>query len=387
MVDGRGNRGETSMGQVNVKNRSGLRGITMGTRMIEDDRGVEHALHRQRENTELDEHARYALDLAEKTVAAQGPSVARVAIGAYLTMLIVLIGLMLARLLWVPYVFAGVVISTALGTMVVILLVYRRRWSRGAPKFADTMLGHGLCPICAYRVDGLPPLDDDAIVCAECGAAWMYARVGERTAPSIWQDTDKIWLERLFGKVVFWGERRIRDADGTPRTLLDAHFPKSLLLAGSEDHRERLIDARRVLRRSAWLRRFGAAVIAAVFIVMMAWSQTSNLPTLNANMSPGQLLRVLFWLYILCFFAVMAFRFFNPKGHSANKPVAIDEMLRRRVCPSCGGDMMGVTTDDRLRATCPRCRAVWRMPLILETLRVRARQTPAGVDEPGDIGD
>lgn len=385
MVDGRGNRGETSMGQVNVKNRSGLRGITMGTRMIEDDRGVEHALHRQRENTELDEHARYALDLAEKTVAAQGPSVARVAIGAYLTMLIVLIGLMLARLLWVPYVFAGVVISTALGTMVVILLVYRRRWSR-AHRSLPTRCSGTACARSAHIGLTACRLWTTTRLCAPSAVRPGCTRVGERTAPSIWQDTDKIWLERLFGKVVFWGERRIRDADGTPRTLLDAHFPKSLLLAGSEDHRERLIDARRSASRR-WLRRFGAAVIAAVFIVMMAWSQTSNLPTLNANMSPGQLLRVLFWLYILCFFAVMAFRFFNPKGHSANKPVAIDEMLRRRVCPSCGGDMMGVTTDDRLRATCPRCRAVWRMPLILETLRVRARQTPAGVDEPGDIGD
>lgn len=174
MVDGRGNRGETSMGQVNVKNRSGLRGITMGTRMIEDDRGVEHALHRQRENTELDEHARYALDLAEKTVAAQGPSVARVAIGishdadrpdrAYVGQT----ALGAVCFCW------GSHIHSARNDGGHLARVPSSMEPR-APKFADTMLGHGLCPICAYRVDGLPPLDDDAIVCAECGAAWMYA--------------------------------------------------------------------------------------------------------------------------------------------------------------------------------------------------------------------
>jgi len=134
-------------------------------------------------------------------------------------------------------------------------------------------------------------------------------------------------------------------------------------------------------------RRIGAALIAIVFVGVFTQSQIGTLPAPSVNMTPRQVVLLLFGAYFLCYCVMLAFRFINPKGHSANKPTAIDEMLRRRVCPSCGGDMLKAPITEDLRATCPRCRAVWRMPLILETLRDRARQTPDGVDEPGGIGD
>lgn len=34
------------------------------------------------------------------------------------------------------------------------------------------MTDAGLCPSCAYRIDGLGPEPDGCIVCPECGAAW-----------------------------------------------------------------------------------------------------------------------------------------------------------------------------------------------------------------------
>ena len=134
MVDGQGDYSEARREPVSDKAFSGLKGIALGTRILEDDRGIDHPFEKRRETGELDEHARYALDLAEKTVVAQGTSMARVTVGAYLAMLVVLVVFVMTGLLWVPYLFWSIIVVTVIGVIAVGVRVYRRRWARGAPK-------------------------------------------------------------------------------------------------------------------------------------------------------------------------------------------------------------------------------------------------------------
>ena len=42
-----------------------------------------------------------------------------------------------------------------------------------SPQYAiDAMTYAGLCPSCAYRIDGIGPEPDGCTVCPECGGAW-----------------------------------------------------------------------------------------------------------------------------------------------------------------------------------------------------------------------
>ena len=49
--------------------------------------------------------------------------------------------------------------------------------TRKSKQIAQLHLDHGLCPSCAYALDGLDPQQDGCVVCPECNAAWNAIRV------------------------------------------------------------------------------------------------------------------------------------------------------------------------------------------------------------------
>lgn len=393
MVDDTPAPGEGGDNAARVKKSSTRRHIAVDHRLLTDDRGVEHVRVRALEMGDADERTRYALQLAEQTGAAQGPSMARVLIVAYLMALLLVVALLFTGLIAVPYLFVGIIAATFLTAFAFAFRSQRRKWRRGAALYADVMLANGLCPACAYRVNGLPTQRDGVVLCAECGAAWRHGRIGEPAGAPVWKDQDALRIERFVGKSMFWSGRRIRDALGHERILLDADFPKAIRLAEGPEHRERLREARRVLSRSAWLRRLIAGLFSAWILYFMFRAQISTFPSLGGPLTPGGVARMIFGVFVLGWVVVLAFYFLNPRGHSANKPRAIREMLRRRLCPSCGGEMSAAEPDDQNRVECPRCRAPWRIPLGFDwatpdrrssTQDPGAHRTPASASDDSD---
>lgn len=129
----------------------------------------------------------------------------------------------------------------------------------------STIVAHGFCARCAYSLKGLDAQPDGVIVCPECGAAWIAARI---TRPH-WTGVKPPIAEAppLLPRLIFIRPPLVNDARGVLVRRID-----SWLLSVWPDRRqamgrERVQRLRRALRsRGRWLRWTAAAFLAAAAV-------------------------------------------------------------------------------------------------------------------------
>jgi hypothetical protein len=156
-----------------------------------------------------------------------------------------------------------------------------------------------------------------------------------------------------------WHERQIVDARGTRHGLLDKQFGRAVRLAAGADHRLRLTRARTMLRATTPLRRFlgycFGGLVALLFLLLSAVTVRHNWPPVTVGQGVQLVVPFLFAISAYTLIAMLA----NRQGHSADKTVAIREMLKRDLCPACGGDLAGIERAEDGTRECRRCLAVW----------------------------
>lgn len=234
-----------------------------------------------------------------------------------------------------------------------------KRFRSHGGEVATVFLSNGLCPICAYAIGATPTEPDGCVVCAECGSAWHADRVRPLGMSNSAEDLGL--PERIGMRTVGWSNRRIHDAEGRPQTLLDGDYRRAIALAGSPDHRERLLEARRVLRRSAGVRRLVGYGLTAFLGLGMAVAAYANLVQAWPPVSAGLLLQFIGALCLPLTLLIVSLMIVNPFGHSADKEVAVRELLKRSLCPSCGADLSGERKSNDGRCRCTRCLAMWQL--------------------------
>ncbi len=233
----------------------------------------------------------------------------------------------------------------------------RRRFRLHEREVSTVFLANGLCPICMYPIGMGPRQADGCLVCAECGSAWNGGRVVpfEPGAPTLDDSIPEKFGIRSFG----WSNRRIVDAGGRSQTLLDGDYRRALTLAHSAAHRQRLVEARRVLRRSAAARRILGYCLAGILVLFMTMFGYTALVQVWPPVNAGLVLRAVGAVIAPLSVLLVSLMVANPFGHSANKPDAVRELLKRSLCPSCGADLSLEPMTERRRCRCSRCLATW----------------------------
>ncbi len=338
---------------------------------VTDDAGVEHRVEYREVFETADTHARFVYSLASRVIRPQVSWVAGVVPGLSIVALMVVAsalpaGSILSQFLSSQYGLA-VILGVFFAVYVLVLRInIRRRLRHGGHEFTQVFLCNGLCPVCLYPVGGMPSSDDDLVRCSECGSAWAGTRVGEKSSQSDGNPPQREWSDYFGLKGSLWSQRSISDASGTAHVLLDGQFPTAIKLASSDELESRLIDARAMLRESVRFRRTIGAIMAGVGLLLsFTWFgvvMMRHWPPATAS----QIISFMTSLFILFFSIGLIPLIANLRGHSANKRLAIEVMLRRRLCPACGADLEGVPLQNDGTCVCPRCLAVWEMKFGLD---------------------
>jgi len=214
-----------------------------------------------------------------------------------------------------------------------------------------TIVAHGYCARCAYSLKGLETHPDGAIVCPECGAAWIAARI---TRPH-WTGVQPPLAEAppLLPRLLFIRPPLVNDARGVLVRRMD-----SWLLSVWPDRRralgrERVQRLRRTLRsRGRWLRWTLAAFLAATTI----WVLTL-LAHLEGVEDPAGWLAIVGIVAgaLLLGFASLAAVLGEldiPESHFARTAAA------EGLCAACAGELGPADTDGY--RVCIACGATWR---------------------------
>jgi hypothetical protein len=333
---------------------------------VTDDVGVDHRVEFREILKTADTHARFVYSLASRVIRSPMPwRGAGLVLLFYLIFVVLVQPLTKGTLFWTfmrtqyGFFFAQALIFTAM--MFILRFSTRRRLRSGGQEFTQVFLSNGLCPVCLYPVGGMPSSDDGLVRCLECGSAWAGTRVGEKSTQSDGNPHQREWSDYFGLKGSLWSQRSIRDASGTAHVLLDGQYPTAIKLASSAELESRLIDARAMLRESVRFRRTIGAIMAGVGLLLsFTWFGVvlmRHWPPVTAS----QTISFVTSLFILFFSIGLMPLIANLRGHSANKRLAIEVMLRRKLCPACGADLEGVLLQDDGTCVCPRCLAVWEM--------------------------
>lgn len=80
-------------------------------------------------------------------------------------------------------------LANGLALLLVLLMVRATAWRR-----ARYCLGKHVCPVCAYRLEGLRVEEDGCTVCPECGGAWRLNGVVESAGEGAARRAARRWL-------------------------------------------------------------------------------------------------------------------------------------------------------------------------------------------------
>ncbi len=336
---------------------------------ILDDAGTQHRVEMQSVLAGADEHTRFVYSLATRVMKSPRPLLG--------ILVCCLIGpLAIVSTIWLSRVFSGTVFGSVMQSpwaMSVVFFLFfptwiigeriamRNRLYRGGPEFSRVFLVNGICPVCVYPLQGSRQEEDGFVRCAECGSAWACDRVETTRLLGPKHAVQRRMADRIgFTQQARWSERQIRDARGTRHALLDKQYGKAIDLADHYEHHARLVEAREVLRARHPMRRalgYGFGVFFALMIVIFM------LTSIIGNWPPASVMQAVRLIWPLCLLWSMVFMMSllaNRQGHSANKPVAVSEMLKRDLCPACGGNLRGLERAEDGTRECPRCVASWK---------------------------
>ncbi|MBK7403634.1 MAG: hypothetical protein IPJ41_03110 [Phycisphaerales bacterium] len=265
----------------------------------------------------------------------------------------IVIGVVRAALPQVPAVLVYLVGYSAGGALA--YLIWLGGLSVYAQAMAAALLADGICPACAYNL-GAQPVVDGVAVCPECGATWRADRIRSRHqfASSVRAGAPGgvSGLARFLG-LGSGGPTSITDDRAERRPIVSPWLASAIRAAGGPK-RERLIAARREIRRHGRVRRIIPAAFFAFACGFLAFNafKARRFPSTPTSM----------WMFVAPSAAIGAVylplsSLCGCSGITADHVRAA--MLRRRLCPSCAADLDGVPTGGRL-CHCQHCGAVWQ---------------------------
>ncbi|MCW5776164.1 MAG: hypothetical protein KIS87_06980 [Phycisphaeraceae bacterium] len=216
-----------------------------------------------------------------------------------------------------------------------------------------TIVAHGFCARCAYSLKGLEAMPDGTIVCPECGAAWIAARI---TRPH-WTGMHPPLAEAPphLPRLLFIPPPLVNDARGVLVRRMD-----SWLLSVRPDRRqamgrERVQRLRRALRkRGRWLRWPLAAFPAVTSIWLLA--QFTHLDGVDEQWRVLIAAGIVIPALLLACSSLVALlgEFGIPLSHFARTAEA------EGVCAACAGEL--APADAAGYRVCITCGATWRAP-------------------------
>jgi Zn-finger nucleic acid-binding protein len=220
-------------------------------------------------------------------------------------------------------------------------------------QIADLLLEEGLCPCCGYNLHGVAAASDQCIVCPECGAAWMAARVlraepfiGSGSTASIKQILGRTQSSDTGWTTVDARERRV--------LLAPARLRRSLRNAQADPAwQARLLSARRgVARGSLGTRLVGLAIVWSVSIGMVGVMIYVN--SRHAGFGVGSLALVGVPAIALAAWATLGNFCFRPT-------VVRSALLAEGLCPSCTRPLDDAEVVEPEMVMCRTCRSAWRI--------------------------
>lgn len=232
-------------------------------------------------------------------------------------------------------------------TMLVVMAVWRHSARRrtAATLFA-TLVGHGRCPVCAYRIADLAPGEAGLAVCPECSSSWrcdrfdQAARAGSRQEHQGARHSEP-GMGRWFG-ILGPG---IKDASGAMRLLAD------LRSAGRSDPDLRRLAARlsrqtlavRSVTALAWL-------VAGGFVLWRMFHASGGASVTNVMMLAAG--------FAFCLFgAAMARQQWMGRSRML-ADVTAQAIREDGRCPACLARSPGAS-DISAPFECTGCRVVW----------------------------
>lgn len=234
---------------------------------------------------------------------------------------------------------------------------------RRAPMVTRALLADRRCAACAYLLDQLAPAPDTCIVCPECGAAWLDARLG--TAPPA----------RPAGAVT--PRSVILGLRFAPATVMDANGRLHGIAPPSswkcDEH------VRRAVRRATLLRRVLLCTLLLIPLGLCTFTLAASpsfrsLPSLTTSAGWLKLLGLFFAVYWIMLVPVLIVRTWTGRTASLCS-VTAKALTRRSLCPACGENLKGSQPDPQHRVQCPTCRAVWPVTPASPTPRTPAPET------------
>lgn len=237
-------------------------------------------------------------------------------------------------------------------------------WARkNGDQIATAMLAVGVCPSCGYSLAGLESQDECLLDCPECGASWSPLKI---TNPRHFRDVSSSGkAHRRFLQVFDKpGVATLEDDRGGLVPLVGGQLRAEIATAEDDEHRRKLVEARREIAPSGhWRRRAvsGAFILFGVLMGLLpAYVMTSvttrivGLPGMAPPDVRPLLLMGLLPMAMFGFVAVIMLR-----GNWCFNPVHVrDVMLGKGLCPSCSAELVA---GDVGLCVCQDCGAAWEL--------------------------
>jgi predicted RNA-binding Zn-ribbon protein involved in translation (DUF1610 family) len=231
-----------------------------------------------------------------------------------------------------------------------------RSWRRCAPDLVRIAVEDGVCAACGYNLYALASEPDGCIVCPECGAAWRADRI--RRAEPTPADTGPPAgrMVRRTGAMVLRGFSRTMSVDdgGCPVLLVSPRLATEVRRAGTAEHLQRLLQARR--RLAGGFGRWFRWGVAGILLVLFAFPPVFILFVLPP-IGPATGAVVPMSLFALLLPVGVLLGNFGYGGARRIRRILLDES----VCPACGAEIARGDTPDEV-TTCVDCGAAWKLP-------------------------
>lgn len=245
-----------------------------------------------------------------------------------------------------------------MGFVSISLFAAARRRAHHVQRLVEGLLHIGRCPSCGYRLSGLLPESDAAMVCPECSAAWNADRVGSTILPLAIPQSIPEHPGDAPPVATRWFKWIIR----TP-TILDARDrPLPLVNLWAKGHRSPFDPGGRAALRkhiagATFVSRFLLA--GAVFLFGLLFLSVIIMNLTLRRAATLSLLSSFFMVWMVVVYWVLAWRIWTGRSRrTASK--ARDIIVRHRLCASCGAPLENESADAQ-RLACPRCRAEWTL--------------------------
>lgn len=245
----------------------------------------------------------------------------------------------------------GVLIACAPLAVFASWFMRKYQFRRKGGEIVRIMLEEGFCACCGYNLHGVPIAEGEMLVCPECGASWKRSRV-VRSEPvaSAKQNQGNAavsFMDATSGGFSTW---RSNDSRGAAIELVQPRLRRELKNALDDDHRDRLLAARKQIAPNGRTLRIliGCLLIAIGVIGTWTFMQTAT---------PGVPWIVRLAPLLLSLLGVAALR-----ANFLYSPARVRwAMLQQHLCPCCTGFLDGLVPEADGCVVCDTCRAAWRV--------------------------